>query len=142
MTPSKVDLELVEALRDAEPDELEAIIASLPADSIEPLLGMLGAAAEEDMPPTPAAQAVELDPGYLIRPHIDLLSEKLAEAVADVERGISRKLIVSMPPRHGKTELASVYLPLWLLRRDGALVEMGLGRFGNAPVHGHDDEGR
>ena len=31
---------------------------------------------------------------------------------------------------------------LWLLRRDGALVEMGLGRFGNAPVHGHDDEGR
>jgi len=118
VTPSKVDLELVEALRDAEPDELEAIIASLPADSIEPLLGMLGAAAEEDMPPTPAAQAVELDPGYLIRPHIDLLSEKLAEAVADVERGISRKLIVSMPPRHGKTELASVYLPLWLLRRD------------------------
>ncbi len=31
---------------------------------------------------------------------------------------------------------------LWLLRRDGALVEMGLGRVGNAPVHGHDDEGR
>lgn len=118
MTPSKVDVELVEALRNADPAELEAIIASLPADSIEPLLGMLGAAAEEDMPLTPAAQAVELDPGYLIRPHIDLLSEKLAEAVADVERGISRKLIVSMPPRHGKTELASVYLPLWLLRRD------------------------
>ena len=30
---------------------------------------------------------------------------------------------------------------VWLLRRDGALVEMGLGRFGNAPVPEHDDEG-
>ncbi len=118
MTPSKVDLELLDALRDADPAELEAIIASLPADSIEPLLGMLGSQADEEMPESPAAQAIELDPGYLIRPHIDLLSTKLAEAVADIERGISRKLIVSMPPRHGKTELASVYLPLWLLRRD------------------------
>lgn len=118
MTPTAADLELLEALRVADPAELEALVASLPADSIQPLLGMLGSHAEAEMPATPAAQAVELDPSYLIRPHIALLSEKLAEAVADVERGISRKLIVSMPPRHGKTELASVYLPLWLLRRD------------------------
>lgn len=112
------DPELLQALLEADAAELEGIIASMPADAIEPLLGMIGSHAEAEMPPSPAAQAVELDAGYLVRPHLQYLSDKLAEAVADVERGISRKLIVSMPPRHGKTELASVYLPLWLLRRN------------------------
>lgn len=112
------DAELLALLADTDPADLENVIASLPAESIAPLLGMIGAGAEVDMPKTPADQAKEIDADYRIRPHIEYLSNKLAEAVADIERGISRKIIVSMPPRHGKTELASVYLPLWLLRRN------------------------
>lgn len=65
----------------------------------------------------PALQAVEIDRHYRIRPHIEYLANKIAEAVRDVENGISRKLIVSMPPRAGKSTLTSLYTPLWILRR-------------------------
>lgn len=65
----------------------------------------------------PALQALELDPGYRIRPHIEYLANKIAEAVRDVENGKSRRLIVSMPPRAGKSTLTSLYTPLWILRR-------------------------
>lgn len=121
MSASAADLELLEALQNADEEELERIVASLPAESIQPLLGLIGATESEDMPASPAEQALELDEAYRVVPHIALLSERLSAAVADVERGISRKLLVSMPPRHGKTEMISVYLPLWLLRRNHKL---------------------
>src|SRR5690606_24012967 len=35
----------------------------------------------------------------------------------DVEQGRSRYLLVSMPPRSGKSQLASTWFPLWLIRR-------------------------
>jgi predicted phage terminase large subunit-like protein len=47
-------------------------------------------------------------------PHLLLLQEKL-EAI---ERGELKRLIVSMPPRHGKSELLSVHAPVWFLDRD------------------------
>lgn len=121
MTQSAADLELYEALLAADPDELERIVSSLPAESIQPLLGMLGATSDVDMPASVIDQALELDESYRVVPHVALLSERLTAAVADVERGISRKLLVSLPPRHGKTEQISVYLPLWLLRRNHKL---------------------
>ena len=65
----------------------------------------------------PALQALEIDPNYRIRPHIQFLSEKIAEAVRDVENGKSRRLIVSMPPRAGKSTLTSLWTPMWILRR-------------------------
>lgn len=67
--------------------------------------------------PTPLAQAVMLDSGYLPRPHLDFLSDRLAAATADVQNGQTRFLTVSMPPRMGKSQLTSIYLPLWLLSR-------------------------
>ena len=47
-------------------------------------------------------------------PHLLLLQEKL-EAI---DRGELKRLIVSMPPRHGKSELLSVHAPVWFLKRD------------------------
>lgn len=47
-------------------------------------------------------------------PHLLLLQEKL-EAI---ERGELKRLIVSMPPRHGKSELLSVHAPVWFLSRN------------------------
>lgn len=121
MSATALDLELYEALQNADPEELERIISSLPAESVQPLLGMVGVSNAEEMPTSPAGQALELDEGYQVVPHLAYLSERLQAAVADVERGISRKLLVAMPPRHGKTEMVSVYLPLWLLRRNHKL---------------------
>lgn len=46
--------------------------------------------------------------------HLDLLCEKL-EAV---ERGDITRLIITLPPRHGKSMLASQYYPAWYLGRN------------------------
>lgn len=69
------------------------------------------------LPETPIAQALELDPDFQIRPHLEYLSQRLARAVRNVERGQNQRLAISMPPRAGKSELVSKRTPLWLLRR-------------------------
>ena len=50
-------------------------------------------------------------PSFETVPHLELLAEKL-EAVA---RGELKRLIVIMPPRHGKTEMCSIRFPAWYL---------------------------
>lgn len=45
--------------------------------------------------------------------HLDLLSSRLRA----VERREIRKLMVSMPPRHGKSMLIDIFLPLWWLAK-------------------------
>jgi predicted phage terminase large subunit-like protein len=69
------------------------------------------------IPASPHLQAIEVDPGYVIRPHIEYIGNRLAQAVRDVERGQSRHLAVSLPPRAGKSLLISQHGPLWMLRR-------------------------
>lgn len=44
-------------------------------------------------------------------PHLQLLSRKLVDMVA----GRSKRLIVTMPPRHGKSEIVSKWTPAWFL---------------------------
>jgi predicted phage terminase large subunit-like protein len=43
--------------------------------------------------------------------HLDLLNRKLCDLAA----GRIRRLIVTMPPRHGKSQLCSRYFPAWFL---------------------------
>lgn len=52
--------------------------------------------------------------GYRPAEHHRLIAEKL-EAV---ERGETKRLMIFMPPRHGKSELASVRFPAWFLGRN------------------------
>lgn len=66
---------------------------------------------------SPLQQALELEEGYRAQPHLKYLSARLVQAVRDVERGKNRKLIVSMPPRAGKSTMTSLYAPLWMMRR-------------------------
>lgn len=51
--------------------------------------------------------------GYELAPHI----VALARALERVERGECKRLIVSMPPRHGKSMLVSTAFPAWFLGR-------------------------
>lgn len=44
--------------------------------------------------------------------------ERLANALMAVERGETRRLMVTMPPRHGKSELVSVRFPAWYIGRN------------------------
>jgi predicted phage terminase large subunit-like protein len=46
-----------------------------------------------------------------IAPHLRILSER----IVDVATGRCPRLIVTMPPRHGKSELISRYTPAWFL---------------------------
>ena len=43
---------------------------------------------------------------------------RLADALEKVERGEIKRLMVSMPPRHGKSEFSSVLFPCWALGRN------------------------
>ncbi len=53
-------------------------------------------------------------PDYEPADHLQLLATKL-EAI---ERGELKRLMVFMPPQHGKSEMASVRFPAWCLGRD------------------------
>jgi predicted phage terminase large subunit-like protein len=65
-------------------------------------------------PRSPAALAKVASRGrWLPAPHLDLLDRKLV-ALAE---GVIKRLIVEMPPRHGKSELCSRFFPSWFLGR-------------------------
>ena len=53
----------------------------------------------------------------------------LADALERVERGELKRLIVNMPPRHGKSELVSVNFPAWCmgLDRDRSIITASYG---------------
>ena len=68
-----------------------------------------------DIPANPSDFAALYSGGKWIHaPHLDLLSTWITEA----EQGKRKRLLISMPPRHGKSELISYWTPLWLLARN------------------------
>lgn len=111
-----LDDDLLAALDKASPAETADLIRGLPPEVVEMLLARVGRGFHE-IPLGPAEQAHEIDPtAFRIRPHIDYVSSRLAQAVKDVEEGRNRKLAVSLPPRAGKSTLVSMYGPLWMMR--------------------------
>jgi predicted phage terminase large subunit-like protein len=69
--------------------------------------------------------------------HLKLLSDKLAELEA---RGI-RRLIVTMPPRHGKTQLCSRAMPAWYLLKHPT-HRVILASYGERFARGHGRQAR
>ena len=60
---------------------------------------------------SPAATAARWSKGSWVRtPHLDLISRKVSSLA---EKHL--RLIVSLPPRHGKSELLSHWTPVWFL---------------------------
>jgi predicted phage terminase large subunit-like protein len=57
--------------------------------------------------------------GTLVWPEFELAAhvELLVSALEQVERGEVKRLLVSMPPRHGKSLLSSILFPSWYLGR-------------------------
>ena len=66
---------------------------------------------------TPLAEAKAMDKLYRSRRHLFYLSERLTQAIHDVEQGQNRFITVSMPPRSGKSHLTSEYFPTWILHK-------------------------
>lgn len=104
------------AMANLPPEEFEELLNDLPEPALAALLRDT-AALDSTVPASPLEQAMQLDPTFRSRPHLEYLSNRIAVAVEDVRtRGVSRQLAVSMPPRSGKSELVSKQLPVWLLR--------------------------
>lgn len=61
-----------------------------------------------------AAYAIAHDENYQVAWHHRLI----AQALERVERGELTRLIINMPPRHGKSKLASQFFPAWYLGRN------------------------
>src|SRR5512133_3865784 len=59
-----------------------------------------------------------LDPRYETPPHVQLLAAKLQQVALYIasggQKGIGR-LMIMMPPQHGKSQIASRNFPTWLL---------------------------
>lgn len=64
--------------------------------------------------PTPGAMAIELDPGTVQTPALDLIDA----ALVDVAEGRCDRQIVCMPPQEGKSERVSRRFPTWLLQHN------------------------
>ena len=61
---------------------------------------------------SPASLALAVSPTFRVPPHVELLDRAIVETVESGGR-----LLVAMPPRHGKSEMASRYTPAWYLGR-------------------------
>lgn len=55
-----------------------------------------------------------MQPGFMDPPHLRLVAGKLEEVAA----GKTKRLIVTLPPRHGKSWLISRYFPAWYMGRN------------------------
>ena len=125
MTDSRVDdttlegiFELLEVLGE---DKIDEVLDGLPDHVVEKFWRQISTDKEVDdsrpAPANPLLQAQELDSRYRSRPHLEYLAARLSQAIEDVENGIDRWVVISMPPRSGKSQLSSVYLPAWILRK-------------------------
>lgn len=61
-----------------------------------------------------------VDPRFIAAAHVRHIAQKLEQVARYIESGGQEgigRLMILMPPRHGKTELASIKFPAWLLGR-------------------------
>lgn len=55
---------------------------------------------------------------YIPNWHHELIADIFMSVEADVRQGKKRRVILSVPPRHGKSELATIRFPAWVLGRN------------------------
>lgn len=55
---------------------------------------------------------------YLPNWHHELIADTFMSVEKDVRAGKKRRIILSVPPRHGKSELATIRFPAWVLGRN------------------------
>jgi predicted phage terminase large subunit-like protein len=117
VTADQADTDVAELLDLLTPDELAEVVSLLPPEVQEVLAESFTTGDVSVVPDSPLAQAQALDPMWVSRSHLIYLAGRIREAVEAVERGESRYLAVSMPPRMGKTTMIAIYLTVWVLRR-------------------------
>ena len=62
-----------------------------------------------------------LDRGYQANWHHKLIANKLQEAYHKVLRGERVRIIIEVPPRHGKSDISTIKFPAWVLGKNPEL---------------------
>lgn len=96
-------LKSVDSLEEAELLEIEKMLEEL--DRRAQLQ-----AARDDL----IAFCLRMDPNYKVGRH----HRKLADQLMALESGVKDRVCVNMPPRHGKSQLVSIYYPAWFIGRN------------------------
>lgn len=96
------------------PEQVADLVDSLPPEHAAMLLHELGDPAAT-LPASPLAMAQHVMPDFADLPHLRYISDRIKQAVEDVENGEDRRLIIEMPPRSGKSLLATQIAALWML---------------------------
>ena len=85
---SQANLELL--IRDLTEEQIRELVDDLPPMAVNTLLSEVKAATVTGaLPQTPLQQAHRLIPEFKERPHLTYLSERITQAVHDVENGIA-----------------------------------------------------
>ncbi|WP_078313152.1 MULTISPECIES: hypothetical protein [unclassified Mycobacterium] len=90
---------------------MTAMTTAVPPISTLTAARSLAAVRSRRRPRSPAELATRLIPGYRITPTIQLISDELAAAVEQQDA----RVILTCPPRTGKSVLTSQVLPVWAL---------------------------
>lgn len=56
-----------------------------------------------------------INPKYEAEWFHEMIAEKMQEVIERVRKGEKARVILAIPPRHGKTQLSSIYCPAWAL---------------------------
>jgi predicted phage terminase large subunit-like protein len=65
---------------------------------------------------SPAGLAVVASKGkWVMAPHLKLLNQKFMAFTKAIEMGQSPRMVITMPPRHGKSEYISKHCPPWVI---------------------------
>lgn len=113
--PENMD-DLHELIPKLDPAQLDDLIERLPSEVVEQLVDELGMRRQFTvLPTTPIEQAQEIMPDFVVRDHLRYLSNRLTAAVKSVENGGNPRIIVEMPPRSGKSLLATQVMSGWAL---------------------------
>lgn len=74
------------------------------------------------------------EPGYKVGWVHNLVCEELEKFYADVQAGKSPRLMLFIPPRHGKSTIASDYFPSWALGHDPNLEIISSSYSASLPI--------
>lgn len=61
------------------------------------------------------AFACAVDPNYTLNFHHKIIARKLEKALDDAMHNRKARIIIELPPRHGKTEMSGIKFPAWAL---------------------------
>jgi hypothetical protein len=89
-------------------------VSTLLPEPESPFAALLALVEGRPVPPHPIALAQELDNTILCPRHLEFLSKAVARTISTP----NGRLLVSMPPRHGKSETISHWSCVWALERN------------------------